>query len=271
MTEKEALLNAELRTTSLGETRIRQNLDLQDSDDALCFCNGIIHKESAQFERKGKNWYITEGNVRITVNAFSHTIITAHKLSSGHENLSNKDMNPEYILSQRTNITQIESVAEWVSGNQARLRLLRDLVRSADRRTSANALWTMTRLHDQDSGWLLSLRDEMTDMLLKETDTGKKRMLLRILRNQEYEADDIRTDFLDWCLSKINSECEPYAVRCFSIYCAFKMCRHYPELLDELEEHLVMMAFQPLSPGLKSALRQTKTKIRKLGPAQSRR
>lgn len=101
-------------------------------------------------------------------------------------------------------------------------------------------------------------------MLLVETDTGKKRMLLQLLRNQEYEADDIRTDFLDYCMSKINSECEPFAIRCFSIYTAYKMCRYFPELLAELEEHLDMMQYQPLSPGLKSALRQTKSKIERL-------
>lgn len=122
----------------------------------------------------------------------------------------------------------------------------------------------MTHLPDSDSEWLLSLRDNMIDKILKEKDTGKKRMLLQILRKQEYEADDLRTDFLDFCMSKINSEYEPYAIRCFSIYAAFKMCRHYPELIEELDGHLDMMQYQHLSPGLKSALRQIKTKIKKL-------
>ena len=127
-----------------------------------------------------------------------------------------------------------------------------------------NAIWAMTHLPETDAEWLLSLRDEMIDILLTETDTGKKRMLLQLLREQEYDADDIRTDFLDYCMSKINSECERYAVRCFSIYTAYKMCRLFPELLAELEEHLDMMRYQTLSPGLKSALRQTKSKISKL-------
>lgn len=130
--------------------------------------------------------------------------------------------------------------------------------------TSVNAIWAMTHLPETNAEWLSSLRNEMIDMLLVETDTGKKRMLLQLLRNQEYEADDIRTDFLDYCMSKINSECEPFAIRCFSIYAAYKMCRHFPELLAELEEHLDMMQYQPLSPGLKSALRQTKSKIKRL-------
>lgn len=130
--------------------------------------------------------------------------------------------------------------------------------------TSVNAIWAMTHLPETNAEWLASLRNDMIDMLLVETDTGKKRMLLQLLRDQEYDADDIRTDFLDYCMSKINSECEPYAIRCFSIYVAYKMCRHFPELLAELEEHLDMMQYQPLSPGLKSALRQTRSKIKRL-------
>lgn len=119
----------------------------------------------------------------------------------------------------------------------------------------------MTHLPDAD--WLQSLRDDLIKMLLKERDVAKKRMILQLLRDQEWEAKDFRTDLFDYCLSKINSECEPYAIRCFSIYNAYNLGRHFPELLAELEQHLQMMEYQSLSPGLKSALRQTKEKIRR--------
>ena len=173
-------------------------------------------------------------------------------------------MNIGQLLLQKINLPQIKSVVSWASGSQDNLTMLWHFVRSDDRRTSVNALWVMTHLPETDAEWLLSLRDEMIDMLLTEMDTSKKRMLLQLLREREYDAYDIRTDFLDYCMSKINSECEPYAVRCFSIYTAFKMCRHFPELLAELDEHLDMMRYQTLSPGLRSALRQTKSKINKL-------
>lgn len=173
-------------------------------------------------------------------------------------------MNIGELLSQKINLPQIKSVVSWASGSRENLAILWGFARTDDRRTSVNAIWVMTHLPETDAEWLLSLRDEMIDILLTETDTGKKRMLLQLLREQEYDADDIRTDFLDYCMSKINSECEPYAVRCFSIYAAYKMCRHFPELLAELEEHLDMMRYQILSPGLKSAFHQTKTKIAKL-------
>lgn len=173
-------------------------------------------------------------------------------------------MNPAAILSQRLNLPEVKRLASWASESTESRKQLWYLVDSDDRQTSVNALWTITHLPDAEEEWLQSLRDEMIERLLVETDASKKRMLLQLLREQDYDADNIRTDFLDYCMSKINSECEPYAVRCFSIYCAFKMCRHFPELVTELEEHLDMMAYQSLSPGLKSALRQTKARICKL-------
>lgn len=70
----------DLHTTPLGVKRIRKNLNLAESIDVVHFCMYFILEDSATFERKGKNWYVTAGHVRITVNATSNTIITAHKV-----------------------------------------------------------------------------------------------------------------------------------------------------------------------------------------------
>lgn len=169
-------------------------------------------------------------------------------------------INIEEKLAGRINLKDIRQVVDWAQENENR-KLLWELVASADRRTGANALWVMTHFPECYKSWIISLRDEMINRLLNEKDSSKKRLFLQLLRDQEYEKDFIRSDFLDFCLSKINSECEPYAIRCLSLYLSFKMCRHYPELIDELEEHLNMMSFQVLSPGLKSAHRKVRERI----------
>ncbi len=179
-------------------------------------------------------------------------------------------MNVPELLAKRINMPEIRRVALWATGSRENIATLWNLARSEYRLTSVNALWTMTHLPATDAVCLESMRNEMIDMLLSESDKSKKRMLLQLLRNQKYDADDIRTDFLDFCMSKINSECEPYAIRCFSIYAAYRICQHFPELIAELEEHLDMMQCQTLSPGLKSALRQTKTKIAKLADSRDK-
>jgi hypothetical protein ELI_1490 len=70
----------DLHTTPMGAERIRRNLGLGDSVDVVNFCRCFTLEDFAQFERKGKNWYVTAGHMRITVNAGSNTIITAHKI-----------------------------------------------------------------------------------------------------------------------------------------------------------------------------------------------
>lgn len=68
-----------LHTTPMGVERIRRNLGLGDSVDVVNFCRCLILEGFPQFERKGKNWYVTVSHVKFTVNAGSNTIITAHK------------------------------------------------------------------------------------------------------------------------------------------------------------------------------------------------
>lgn len=67
-----------LHTTDLGLLRIRKNL-LLDAEDVVSWCKDKITAENADIERKGKNWYIAVDGCMITVNAYSYTIITAHR------------------------------------------------------------------------------------------------------------------------------------------------------------------------------------------------
>lgn len=67
-----------LHTTDMGEDRIKRNLQI-DVSDVVKYCYDKISNTSAIIERKGKNWYVFLGDCKITVNAHSYTIITAHK------------------------------------------------------------------------------------------------------------------------------------------------------------------------------------------------
>lgn len=70
-----------LHTTLLGEERIKRNLNFEgcEVDIVKLMCDMILD-DSSKFERKGKNWYVTSGHCRITVNSSSLTIITAHRI-----------------------------------------------------------------------------------------------------------------------------------------------------------------------------------------------
>lgn len=66
-----------LHTTELGVERIRKHLGLH-IDDVVGWCQETIKSPNASIIRKGKNWYITVNGCKITINAHSYTIITAH-------------------------------------------------------------------------------------------------------------------------------------------------------------------------------------------------
>ena len=69
-----------LHTTTMGVERIRRNLSLGDDvKDVVAFCQQKILYDKAEITRQGKNWYVKIDGCIITVNAYSYTIITAHK------------------------------------------------------------------------------------------------------------------------------------------------------------------------------------------------
>lgn len=67
-----------LHSTELRELRIKKNLSL-DSESAAEWCRTQISSDDALVTRKGKNRYVLIGNCVMTVNAYSFTIITAHR------------------------------------------------------------------------------------------------------------------------------------------------------------------------------------------------
>ena len=69
-----------LHTTPMGVDRIRRNLSLgEEVGDVVAWCRKKILDDNAIITRRGKNWYVTIDGCIITVNAYSYTIITAHK------------------------------------------------------------------------------------------------------------------------------------------------------------------------------------------------
>ena len=77
--ENNLILNLDkLHTTEMGVDRIKKNLNIT-VDDVVKWCYDKIKSSDAIITRKGKNWYVLIENYKITVNAHSYTIITAHR------------------------------------------------------------------------------------------------------------------------------------------------------------------------------------------------
>ena len=77
--DKEILLSNidKVHTTEMGIDRIKKNLGL-DTNDVVEWCKNKGLDEGCNICRQGKNWYCEIDNIKITINAYSYTIITAH-------------------------------------------------------------------------------------------------------------------------------------------------------------------------------------------------
>ena len=80
MGDKQILLNNidKVHTTQMGADRIKKNLNL-DNIDVVAFCRNLILDENCRIYKQGKNWYCEIDDIKITVNSYSYSIITAHK------------------------------------------------------------------------------------------------------------------------------------------------------------------------------------------------
>ena len=78
---KEVLLENinQIHTTPIGIDRIKKNLNL-NTNNVVEYCKNKILNEKCNIYKQGKNWYCEIDNIIITVNSYSYTIITAHKV-----------------------------------------------------------------------------------------------------------------------------------------------------------------------------------------------
>ncbi len=77
--DKELLLSNinKIHTTPMGVERIKRNLKLEN-ENAVEYCKTKIMNSNCNIYKQGKNWYCEIDNIKITVNSYSYTIITAH-------------------------------------------------------------------------------------------------------------------------------------------------------------------------------------------------
>lgn len=79
MEDKQILLDniSKVHTTEMGIDRIKKNLKL-NTNDVVEFCKKKILDKNCNIYKQGKNWYCEIDNIKITINSYSYTIITAH-------------------------------------------------------------------------------------------------------------------------------------------------------------------------------------------------
>ncbi len=78
---KETLLSNidKVHTTEMGIERIKKNLKLT-TNDVVDYCKKKVLDKNCNIYKQGKNWYCEIDNIKITINSYNYTIITAHTI-----------------------------------------------------------------------------------------------------------------------------------------------------------------------------------------------
>ena len=165
-------------------------------------------------------------------------------------------------LNKKLCMDDIYEICILCHGNSRKKAELYQLIFDEDERGATNALWVFTHFDMQNNEWLYAKHDDLIDRVLVEKNETKRHLILQLLLRQPFEEESLRSDFIDFCITKITACSQPYAIRCYCMKLAYEQMKYYPELLTELKAAIEMLEQEPLSPGLTSAKKQVMKKIK---------
>lgn len=154
-------------------------------------------------------------------------------------------------LNDRLGITDIRALASQAMAEPDVCNALFEAMHSPDSRTASNAAWALTHLPKEGDTLIAARRDSLVSLAVSTPDIPLRRLTLNLLVRLDWPEEEVRTDLLDFCLARLLMPAEPAGIRSLCGKMAWNLCRHYPELLEELRRTLLFMEPDTLSPGPK--------------------
>ena len=131
------------------------------------------------------------------------------------------------------------------------LGFARQYVFSEDYRVARSALWGLTKADKKELSQLQVLLDELVELAMHTENSSVRRLSLNVVERLEITEDDLRTDFLDFCLEHMASLDEFPGIQSVSMKLAYRMCKFYPELTEEFMRTLEAMQIDYYKPAVK--------------------
>lgn len=180
-------------------------------------------------------------------------------------------MNLRNKLSGRLHENDIRDICFFIqkTNEDSKKNELYRLLFDADKRVADNAAWIFTHFDQANNRWLYSKQDELIEEGMKTTSDTKRRLILNLLLKQPFYKENIRTDFLDFCLNRMSSANEPTGVKTLCIKLAYEQCKFFPELCSELKTSLEIMEPALLSMALKTTRKKLLEMLGKMASKQS--
>lgn len=128
----------------------------------------------------------------------------------------------------------------------------RRYMHNEDTQVARNALWTLTKASDTELAMLKPMVGDFIDLAMQTEHSAVRRLSLNIVERMSMDKDEIRTDFLDFCLSHMIDMDEPPGVQAVCMKLAYRMCSFYPDLMGELLRTLEGIEIEYYKPAVKS-------------------
>lgn len=120
-----------------------------------------------------------------------------------------------------------------------------------DYRVARSALWGLTKASKVELSQLQVILNEIIDQAMQTDNSSVRRLSLNIVERLELNEEDLRTDFLDFCFNHMMDIEEFPGIQSVCMKLAFRMCKYYPELMDELKRTLEAMEIDYYKPAVK--------------------
>ncbi len=121
-----------------------------------------------------------------------------------------------------------------------------------DYQVARNSLWTLTKATDEELSQLQPILHELIDLALSAENSSVRRLSLNVIIRLQMQEDDLRTDFLDFCLDHMVDINEYPGIQSLCMKLAYQMSSFYPELREELIRTVESMEIEYYKPAVKS-------------------
>ena len=145
-----------------------------------------------------------------------------------------------------------QEIYQEVKANGDFLGFARQYAFSQDYRVARSALWGLTKATDEEEAQLQVMLNKLIEQAIQTDNSSVRRLTLNIIERLKMEAEDLRTDFLDFCFEHMVSIEEFPGIQTLCMKLAYRMCSFYPELMGEMKRTLEAMEIEYYKPAVKS-------------------
>ena len=144
-----------------------------------------------------------------------------------------------------------QEIYQEVKASSDFLGFARQYAFSEDYRVARSALWGLTKASKEELSQLQVILNEFIDQAMQTDNSSVRRLSLNVVERLKLKEDDLRTDLLDFCFDHMMDVEEYPGIQSVCMKLAFRMCKFYPELMDELKRTLEAMEIDYYKPAVK--------------------